>query len=118
MDTAQITEEFNSLIESISRIAINEEVKETIEGLKNSINDSLNRIDTKANVINATIAKLDKSQAASASEITNHLNWIYDNILMQNEQLKKRLSWLLSIVSIILLTIAVVIMVYLNNMSY
>lgn len=88
MDTKQIREEFNGLIESISSIVISAEVKDTIEDLKKSINDSLGRIEKHYKIIETASSgfnQLRNEQVESERVLMQKLNDVDSLLTKLNE---------------------------------
>lgn len=130
----QLKNEFNSLLESVSSLVINTEVKETLQDLERSINDTVSEIGNYANTIQKASAgfsqmmkihekntksivkeiaciedfltRLEASQKEYHKKTLEVLEAIKETNLIEYKFMIKMLNWILVFVLLILVPVA------------
>ncbi|MCB5253313.1 MAG: hypothetical protein PHU99_09820 [Candidatus Cloacimonetes bacterium] len=130
----QLKNEFNGLLESVSSLVINTEVKETLQELERSINDTVSEIGNYANTIQKAsegFSQLMKIQEKNTKSIVKEISSIEDFLtrleeshkeyhkktievletiketnLIQYRFMNKMLNWILVFVLLILVPVA------------
>lgn len=129
----QLREEFNGLIESVSSLVINTEVKDTLQKLERSINDTVSEIGNYANTIKTAsegfnqlmeiqenntnkivkeisameyfLTRLEKSHKEYHNKTIDILDAIMEINLVQYKFVNKMLNWILVIALLIMVPI-------------